>query len=97
MVMIFLMKKIRKLITIFCVFIFYCYFVNIDCFPNKILLYQDSQVNYRLCPFLSLKGDTSTSFSGKSAVYHVSLSLGDIALKDVELKRAERIEVVACR
>jgi len=98
MVMIFLMKKIRKLITIFSLFIFYCYFVNVYYFPNKILVYQDSQLRYRLCPFLSLKGDTSTSSSsGKSAIYHVNLSLGDIALKEIELKRTEKIEVVACR
>ena len=91
------MKKIRKLIAIFCFIVFYCYFINVNQFPSKILVYQDSQLNYKLCPFLSLKGDTFTSSSEKSAVYHVTLSLGNISLKNIELKRAERIEVVPCR
>lgn len=97
MVIITLMKKIRKLIAIFCLLIFYCYFINISNFPNKILIYNDSKINYKLCPFLKIKGEILTSSSGKSSVYDVSLSLGNIELKKIELKRAERIEIVPCR
>ena len=97
MVIIILMRKIRKLITIFCLFIFYCYFINISNFPNKIFVYNDSKLNFKLCPFLSLKGDILTSSSGKTSNYNLKLSLGKINLKEVELKRAERLEVVPCR
>lgn len=89
--------KIRKLIIIFCLILFYCYFINIYNFPNKILIYNDSKVNYKLCPFLNLKGDIFTSSNGKSSVYNLKLALGDINLKNVELKRAEQIEVIPCR
>ena len=97
MVIIILMKKIRRLIAIFCLIIFYCYFINVSNFPNKILVYNDSKLNYRLCPFINLKGEILTSSSGKSSRYNLKLSLGNIGLKDVELKRAEKIEVVPCR
>ena len=97
MVIIILMKKIRKLIIIFCLIIFYCYFINISNFPNKILVYDDAKLNFRLCPFLKLKGEILTSSGGKSSSYNLKLSLGNIELKDVELKRAEKIEVIPCR
>lgn len=94
MVMIILMKKIRKIIIIFCLILFYTYFINISNFPNRVLVYKDSQINYKLCPFLRLKGEVLTSTSSKSSSYYVNLALGNIDLKKVELKRAERIEVV---
>ena len=97
MVIIILMKNIRKVITIFCLIIFYCYFININNFPNKILIYNDSKLNYKLCPFLSLKGNIETVSSGKSSKYNLKLTLGNINLKDVELKRTEKIEVVPSR
>lgn len=91
------MKKIRKLIAIFSLIIFYCYFINISNFPTKILVYNDTKLNFKLCPFLKLKGEILTSSSGKSSSYNLKLSLGNIELKDVELKRAEKIEVIPCR
>lgn len=97
MVIINLMRKIRKLIIIFCLIIFYCYFINISNFPSKILVYNDTKLNFKLCPFLKLKGEVLTSSSGKSSSYNLKLSLGNIGLKDVELKRAEKLEVIPCR
>ena len=91
------MKKIRKLIAIFCLIIFYCYFINISNFPTKILVYNDTKLNFKLCPFLKLKGEILTSSSGKSSSYNLKLSLGNIELKDVELKRAEKVKVIPCR
>lgn len=90
------MKKIRKVIAIFCLIIFYCYFINIVNFPSKILVYSDSKLNYKLCPFLNLKGEVLTSTTGKSSIYNVKLSLGNIDIKNIELKKAEKIEVVPC-
>lgn len=90
------MKKIRKIIIIFCLIVFYCYFINIVNFPSKILIYNNSELNYRLCPFLNLKGEILTSTSGKSSNYDVKLSLGNIALKDIEIKRTEKISVIPC-
>ncbi|MBR1539609.1 MAG: hypothetical protein IJ629_00210 [Clostridia bacterium] len=88
------MKKIRNIVAICFLMITYCYFINIYNFPNKILLYSDSSLNYRICPFLTLKGEVLTSSSGKSKGYHVSLCLGDIHVKEIEVKRTEKIEVV---
>lgn len=91
------MKNIKKVITIFCLIIFYCYFINVNNFPSKILIYNDSKLNFKLCPFLDLKGEVQTSSSGKSSKYNLKLTLGNIKLKDIELKRTEKIEVVPCR
>ena len=97
MVIIILMKKIRKVIIIFCLIIFYCYFINVNNFPSKIIIYNDSKLDFKLCPFLKLKGEVLTSSSGKSSSYDLKLTLGDINLKDVELKKTEKIEVIPCR
>lgn len=91
------MKNIRKLIAIFCLIIFYCYFINISNFPSKIFVYNDTKLNFKLCPFLKLKGEILTSSSGKSSSYNLKLALGNIELKDVELKRAEKVKVIPCR
>ena len=91
------MKKIRKIVTICFLIIFYCYFINVCNFPNKIIVYNNSKISYKLCPFLKLKGEILTSSAGKSSVYNVTLSLGNIDFKEVELKRAEKINVVPGR
>ena len=91
------MKKIRKVIAIFCLIVFYCYYINISNFPSRILVYSDSKLDFKLCPFLSLKGEVFTSSTGKSSVYNLKLSLGNVELKNVELKRADKIEVIPCR
>lgn len=88
------MKNIRKVITIFVLIIFYCYFINIINFPNKIIVYNDSKLDFKLCPFLNLKGEVEAISSGKSSKYNLKLTLGNINVKDVELKRTEKIEVV---
>lgn len=97
MVMIILMKKIRRFITIFCLMVFYCYFINISNFPDKIITYQNAKLDYKLCPFLNLRGEILTNSSEKSNIYHVTLSLGKIDIKNVELKRTEQVKVVPCR
>ncbi len=91
------MKKIRKVIIIFCLIIFYCYFINISNFPSKILIYNDTKLNFKLCPFLKLKGETLTSTNGKSSKYNLKLTLGNIDIKNVELKRAEKLTVIPSR
>ena len=88
------MKKIRRVVTIFCLLIFYCYFINISNFPNKILVYNNTKINFKLCPFLKLEGEVVTSSGGKSSNYNLKLVLGNIKVKDVELKRTEKVEVV---
>ena len=91
------MKKVRKIFFVFILIVFYCYFVNISNFPNKIFVYDDSKIEYRLCPFLKLDGEIATSFSKKSSIYNMTLSLGNIDIKNVELKRAQKLQVVPCR
>ena len=91
------MKKIRRVIIIFCLILFYCYFINISNFPSKILVYNTDKLNFKLCPFLKLNGAIQTSSNGKSSSYNLKLALGDIELKNIELKRAEKIKVIPCR
>jgi len=91
------MKKIRKIIIIFCLIVCYCYSLNISNFPSKILIYSDSDFSYKLCPFLRIKGEMQTIASGKTSVYNLKLALGDIDIKDFEVKKTERINVIPCR
>lgn len=88
------MKNLRKLLIIFLLLILYCYFINVVNFPNVIITYNEKIGNYRLCPFLKLKGETQTSSEGITSNYNLSLSLGDINLKTVELTVMEETEVV---
>ena len=95
MVIIILMKNIRKVIIIFCLLILYAYFINVYNFPSNIIIYGENQLNYRLCPFLSLRGETKTSASKEQFVkYDLNLSLGNIDLKQVELTIANDIKLV---
>lgn len=88
------MKNLRKLITIFLLLVLYCYFINIVNFPNVIITYNEELGNYKLCPFLKLKGETQTSSEEAYSNYKLSLSLGEINLKNVELTVMEETKVV---
>ena len=95
MVIIILMKNMRKVIIIFCLLILYAYFINIYSFPSNIVIYNEEQLNYRLCPFLNLSGETSASTSKEEFTkYDLNLCLGNIDLKHVELTIAKNIKIV---
>ena len=91
------MKNFRRLIAIFLLLIFYAYFVNVTNFPSKILVYEDSYLNMRLCPFLTLNGEIQASSNENSNSYELKLSLGNTVLKNIDLKLAEKIKVVPVR
>ena len=91
------MKNIRKVIAIFCLLIVYAYFINIYNFPKKIVIHNDSILNLRLCPFLNLKGDVLTSSSDNYKTYELSLGLGKVNLKNVNLTVTEKVSVVPVR
>lgn len=91
------MKNIRKVITIFCLLILYAYFININNFPDKIVVHENSLLDYKLCPFLNITGEVQTISSNKYSSYELNLSLGNIDLKKVNLTIAEDIEVVPIR
>lgn len=84
------MKKFKKIIAIFCLLIIYCYFINISNFPNAIITYSENLENYKFCPFLKLKGETLVYSSGETSNYKLSLSLGNISVKDVDLTVLEK-------
>jgi len=88
------MKNIRKVITIFLLIIIYAYIVNVSNFPNKILIYKDSNLKFKLCPFLNLNGEVQTVNSEKANNYNLNLSLGNVKLKNVELTVVSEINVV---
>lgn len=84
------MKKFKKIIAIFCLLILYCYFINISNFPSSIITYNENLNTYKLCPFLNLKGETLVSSSDNSFEYDLSLSLGNVKLKNVSLTVLEK-------
>ena len=92
------MKNLRKVIAIFCLLFLYAYFINIYNFPTNIVVYNNDNLNYRLCPFLSLKGDIQTSSAKNNYLtYDLSLNFGNKKLKNVELTVAENVKIVPIR
>jgi len=91
------MKNFRRLITIFLLFIIYAYIANITNFPEKILVYEDSKLNIKLCPFLKLNGEVQAISNENTNSFKLIISLGQIPLKKSELKVAEKIKVVPVR
>ena len=89
-----LMKNLRKIIIIFLLLCFYCYFINIVNFPSTIITYSEDLENYRLCPFLKLEGEVETTSSELQSEYDLELSLGNITLKEVSLNIVEKTYVV---
>lgn len=88
------MKKFKKIITIFCLLILYCYFINISNFPNSIITYNENLSSYKLCPFLNLKGETLVSYTGNTSNYKLSLALGNVDIKDIDLTVLEKTYLV---
>ena len=92
------MKNIRRVIAIFLLLIIYAYVVNVSSFPDNLLLYSDSSLSLKLCPFLKLEGEVSTSKSQEhSSKYNLSLTLGNQKLKDVNLRIVDKLKVVPVR
>ena len=92
------MKNIRRVIAIFLLLIIYAYVVNISSFPDNLLLYSDSSLSLKLCPFIKLEGEVSTSKSAEhSSKYNLSLNLGNQKLKDVNLRIVDKLKVVPVR
>lgn len=90
------MKNLRRLITIFCLFLIYVYSVNISNFPNNLILYNNSSIDLKLCPFLNLDGEIQTSSTNNYKVYNMNIKLGDIPLKQVNFKITDDIDVIPC-
>ncbi|MCI8308824.1 MAG: hypothetical protein HFJ45_01100 [Clostridia bacterium] len=92
------MKNIRRVIAIFLLLILYAYIVNVSSFPNKLLLYNDSTLELKLCPFLKLEGEVQVGAGAShSSNYVLNLSLGNTKLKKVDLSIADKISVVPVR
>jgi hypothetical protein len=91
------MRNIRRVIAIFLLLILYAYIVNVSSFPSRLLVYSESSLNLRLCPFLKLEGNTEVSSSGHVSNYNLILSLGNTKLKEISLKVAEKVTVVPVR
>ena len=91
------MKNIRRLIAIFLLCITYCYVINITNFPKRILVYQDSKINLKLCPFIKLNGEIQTSTNENIYEYKLGLNIGNYELKNIEVKLVDKIKVVPAR
>jgi hypothetical protein len=91
------MKNIRRVIAIFLLLIIYAYIVNIANFPSNLLLYSDSSLNLKLCPFLKLEGEVLASSTAHASSYNLSLNIGNTKLKTLSLKVADKVTVVPVR
>ena len=88
------MKNLRKIVIIFLLLCFYCYFINIVNFPSTIITYSNNLNSYKLCPFLELQGEIETTSQENQSSYNLELSFGDITLKNVSLNVVEKTYVV---
>lgn len=91
------MKNFKKIIAIFCLLILYCYFINISNFPSSIITYNENLSYFKLCPFLNLKGETLVSSQNNKSSYKLSLELGNIGVKDVDLTVLDKTYLVPVR
>lgn len=87
------MKKLRKIITIFCLIIIYVYFCNIYNFPSKIIVKENSKLELKLCPFINFRGITQTS-TGENNDYKLELSIAGIKIKELDVDIIEDIKLV---
>ena len=86
------MRKLRKVIIIFCLLILYLYFCNNHYFPNKIIVKENSKVQFSLCPLLKVKGISQTSTS--SDYYKLELSFLGIKVKESNVEVIEDVKLI---
>ena len=61
------MRKIRKVIIIFCLLIIYVYFCNIYDFPNSFIIKENSKLEFSLCPFVKCESVIQTDSSDNNS------------------------------
>ena len=97
------MKFIKKAIILICLIILYVYVCNITFFPNKIIIMQGEELNYKTALGLILCDDSSMQTSSNinkkkisdSGTIDVSLNLfGKIPLKETKVNVVERTAVI---
>ena len=97
------MKFIKKTIILICLIILYVYVCNITFFPNKIIIMQGEELNYKTALGLILCDDSSMQTSSNinkkrisdSGTIDVSLNLfGKIPLKETKVNVVERTAVI---
>lgn len=88
------MKKIRNIITVFCLMCFFAYIVNISNFPTNVILKENLKFNYKLCPFLNVNGITQTSNSSQKSEYVLELCFGNTKIKETNIKIIETTKLI---
>ena len=87
------MKKVRKIIIIFCLLIIYVYFCNIYYFPNSFIIKEKSKLEFRLCPFINCESIIQTD-SNNSNNYKLKLSFAGITLKESNVDIVEDVKLI---
>ena len=87
------MRKIRKVIIIFCLLIIYVYFCNIYYFPNSFIIKENSKLEFSLCPFVKCESVIQTDSSDNNS-YKLKLSLAGITIKESSVEIVEDIKLV---
>lgn len=90
------MKNLRRVITIFYLLILYVYVVNISNFPSNMIVYNNSDLDLKLCPLLSLDGEILASSTGSYNMYSMNLKFGNLPVKQVNIDISDNIDVVPC-
>lgn len=91
------MKKLRNIITIFCLLIIYVYICNIYNFPSQIIVKENSKLELRLCPFIEYSGSIQTGSGYENNEYKLELSLAGIKLKETNVNIIEDIKLIPVR
>ena len=88
------MKKLRNIIIIFCLIILYVYFCNVYFFPSKIIVKENSKLEFSLCPFIEITGIAQTSSASDNNEYKLELSLAGIKLKESKVDIIEDVKLI---
>lgn len=88
------MKKIKFMITIFILMLFYMYVANITLLPENIVLLNEEKLEIKLMPFIE-KTETVKTSNENTNKKNIELKLfGKIHLKDMNVDILEDIEVI---
>ncbi len=88
------MRKIKFVITIFCLLIIFMYVCNITLLPKNIVLINEEKINIKLMPFIEKKEVIKTSNDNKNTK-NVEFNLfGKIYLSSINVDILEDIEII---
>lgn len=90
------MKKLRKILAIFCVLIIYAYFVSIVNIDTKVILLEGEKYKFNTCPFIEITETVPVS-NNNELNYNMELNLfGKYNLKTISVTEIKDLEIIPC-